>query len=611
MEILSLGVLTYLANAIWEVALVSVAAALADRVHRLAPSRYRHAFWVIALTVATFLPLASVKFRRRTGGTVFVSGPASNVAVVTPGSHVPIRQADLQPQAASGNAPLPSAPEPSYRTAWPLAVNRYLAYALLALYAGFLVYRFVKLARAWRMTIQLRAGAFRRNLAGPIAAIVAQGRSALGLGPSADSLTASPEFLFSSAVSLPVTLGALRPAILLPENLIETMDSRELAAALSHELAHVRRRDYLVNLLSELSLVSISFHPAAVFLKRRIDQTREMATDELAASCAQSPASYANALVSLARRVVAPPLPAAQPLGYTSGVLETNNLEERIMTLMEKSSAVSKRTVWLSIASGFILLAPTGLAASKFSLAPSLQQAAPQTAQQENTGSVSGVVTDMSGARLANVTVTLSSPDRSFERKTTTNAAGEYAFENVPPGSYLLEVAKPGPQGRAVYIRHFAVGPPPGQQAKFKGNPLANFPSQPFIALVLNLRPIPVAGPALATAKAPPSAPLPPPKAAPNRIRLGEAVQASKLIAHPQPKYPPLAKDVGIEGAVRLEAVIGKDGTVQDLKALSGRPLLVNAAIGAVRQWRYHPTLLNGMPVEVETTITVVFKPER
>jgi protein TonB len=71
--------------------------------------------------------------------------------------------------------------------------------------------------------------------------------------------------------------------------------------------------------------------------------------------------------------------------------------------------------------------------------------------------------------------------------------------------------------------------------------------------------------------------------------------------------YPPLARQTRISGTVRLHAIIGKDGSVQQLEVLSGHPLLVQAALDAVRQWRYRPTLLNGEPVEVDTTIDVIF----
>lgn len=104
----------------------------------------------------------------------------------------------------------------------------------------------------------------------------------------------------------------------------------------------------------------------------------------------------------------------------------------------------------------------------------------------------------------------------------------------------------------------------------------------------------------------PPPPPPPKPKT-PQRIRVGGQVEAAKLIYHPQPQYPPLAKMARIQGTVRLEAVIAKDGTIQDLKVLSGHPLLVKSALDAVKQWRYQPTLLNGQPVEVVTEIDVNF----
>jgi protein TonB len=108
-------------------------------------------------------------------------------------------------------------------------------------------------------------------------------------------------------------------------------------------------------------------------------------------------------------------------------------------------------------------------------------------------------------------------------------------------------------------------------------------------------------------------APQPPParalKAAPPvRLRVGGIVCAARLIYQPKPEYPELAKRTRTEGAVEFEAVIGKDGTIEELKVLRGHPWLVKAALEAVRQWRYQPTLLNGEPIEVVTEITVSFK---
>ena len=99
----------------------------------------------------------------------------------------------------------------------------------------------------------------------------------------------------------------------------------------------------------------------------------------------------------------------------------------------------------------------------------------------------------------------------------------------------------------------------------------------------------------------------PPPKEGPKRIRVGGNVQQARLINQPRPIYPPLAKQARIQGTVRLQAIIAKDGNVVQLEMISGHPLLVQAALDAVRQWKYQPTLLNGEPVEVVTTIDVVF----
>jgi len=90
-------------------------------------------------------------------------------------------------------------------------------------------------------------------------------------------------------------------------------------------------------------------------------------------------------------------------------------------------------------------------------------------------------------------------------------------------------------------------------------------------------------------------------------VRVGGNVQAAKIVNRVQHVYPPLARQTRISGTVRLHAIISKDGSIQQLEVLSGHPLLQQAALDAVRQWRYQPTLLNGEPVEVDTTIDVIF----
>jgi protein TonB len=106
-------------------------------------------------------------------------------------------------------------------------------------------------------------------------------------------------------------------------------------------------------------------------------------------------------------------------------------------------------------------------------------------------------------------------------------------------------------------------------------------------------------------APTPPAPPAPAPEP-PRRIKVGH-LDPAQILSRPQPAYPPLAKAARIQGVVKLEAIISKSGTIENLQIISGHRLLVEAAVQAVRQWRYRPTILNGEPVEVITTIEVHF----
>lgn len=107
----------------------------------------------------------------------------------------------------------------------------------------------------------------------------------------------------------------------------------------------------------------------------------------------------------------------------------------------------------------------------------------------------------------------------------------------------------------------------------------------------------------------PPSPPqsTEPPKPKVEQVKLGGHVIAANLIKQVKPTYPTLARQARIQGTVRFAAIIGKDGMIQNLQLVSGPPLLVQAALDAVREWRYRPTLLNGEAVEVITQIDVNF----
>jgi periplasmic protein TonB len=104
------------------------------------------------------------------------------------------------------------------------------------------------------------------------------------------------------------------------------------------------------------------------------------------------------------------------------------------------------------------------------------------------------------------------------------------------------------------------------------------------------------------------STPVAVPKVAtPQRVRVSQGVSQGLLVKKVQPAYPPLARQARIQGQVILQAEISKDGSIENLRLISGHPMLAPAAIEAVKQWRYKPYMLNGEPVAVETTVMVNF----
>ena len=181
-------------------------------------------------------------------------------------------------------------------------------------------------------------------------------------------------------------------------------------------------------------------------------------------------------------------------------------------------------------------------------------------------------------------------------------------------------------------------GPPPAPMGEQHPRPSANHPTaDPFLQparipptiVAINEAPDPPSqvGPTVGVIGSPsvvdstnwvigsllsnPSVPPPPtvvrtiPK--PQLYRQGGDVTAARAVFQPRPVYPRLAIMAHVQGTVVLQAILGKDGTVQDLKVLSGPPLLISAAVDAVRTWRYQPTLLNSEPVDVLTEIDVKF----
>jgi beta-lactamase regulating signal transducer with metallopeptidase domain len=220
--------LTFLLNALWQVAAVASAAALGDRLLRRGPARYRHALWLGATLASLLLPIWSLV-------------PGEAPAIVGPAS------AAILPAIPATPAWTPQAHETT-------RVPSLLAWMAVAVFGLSVAAHLFRLGRAWRRTRELAREASPVTIPEGSAALVERCRQAFGLERVA--------ILTSSAVGGPVTLGALRPAILLPPGFLDASPADQVTAALGHEMAHIRRRDYAVNLLCEAALLPIAFHPA-------------------------------------------------------------------------------------------------------------------------------------------------------------------------------------------------------------------------------------------------------------------------------------------------------------------------------------------------------------
>jgi beta-lactamase regulating signal transducer with metallopeptidase domain len=170
-------------------------------------------------------------------------------------------------------------------------------------------------------------------------------RDALPISPDAigivDSMLESSRhvaLLESTAIDDPVTVGVFHPAILLPSKLLPSLGERDLTAILAHEYGHIRRKDFVMHLLSQTISLPVAWHPGIRYLMSKISQTRELACDDYAAARLGKRLSYARTLVRLASLCLQVPRDGAMELGIFDG----DNLEERIMMLTEKRTSLSR-----------------------------------------------------------------------------------------------------------------------------------------------------------------------------------------------------------------------------------------------------------------------------
>jgi len=264
-------VVTYLINVLWMTCVVAAATSLLSRVLLRCPASYRHALWVTALLCAVLLPLASLRESRSDDKPQAESAAAASA----------IQSADTGLSGTSSWALWRRMRHGGQSVRFG---SLFIGIAVL-LYLGFIFYRAVRLYCGWQSLRAMLNKSSESQVPPEMKAVTEQCYSLLGVKPV--------PILLSQDGQGPATLGIRNPVLVLPEWFFSQASEDEISCTLSHELAHIRRHDFLLNLGYEIFLLPISFHPAAALIKARIDQTRELACDEMAAERLSTRTQYA------------------------------------------------------------------------------------------------------------------------------------------------------------------------------------------------------------------------------------------------------------------------------------------------------------------------------
>jgi len=369
------------------------------------------------------------------------------------------------------------------------------------------------------------------------------------------------------------TLGLIRPRILVPAGATRWTDER-IRVVVCHELAHVRRRDWAIQIAADIVRRVYWFQPLMWIACRQLRRESEHACDDVVLGTGVAAEAYAGHLLQLARAGRsdygwAPAVPMARP----------STLERRIAAMFNSARnrrALSQRAL---IVSSILLVAATVTAAALHS------------EQQARVGQLVGTIYDGSGGVLPGVDVTLSGAQNT-KSQATTDASGRFTFPNTAPGKYAIEASMRGFKP----LRH-----------EFELKDSDDWDR------VITLQVGQLSETVTVVAKREPATQARPGVPASRPIRVGGNIKAPMKVQNVNPVFPPSMRAAGRSGVVPLDAVIGTDGSVVFVRVLSANvhPDFGDAAIEAVRQWKFTPTLLNGKPVEVVMNVLVNFALEQ
>ena len=419
---------------------------------------------------------------------------------------------------------------------------------------------------AWLTILGRRATAAGRNWIDEADAI----KSQLGLRRPV-------RILITSHPALLVTWGAIAPVILLPAG-AATWSRDRIRLVIAHEIAHLRRHDWVIQLAAELARALNWFNPLFWLACERLRRESEHACDDIVLEMGIGGTSYASHLVALAR--------AFNVHGRTwlpaPSIARPSTLERRVHAMLNPQLNRRPLTPARRIALAMLLVAI----------------ALPIAAAARAQNAPSGTVTDPSGRPLADAAVRLNSlsGETSFDARTDHN--GHFQLPEVPAGDYLLSVRSPGfsTQRQRVQLSGggvtFALRLPVGtlrETVTVKG--ASGAPGSDGARSVSTA----------AGYEAPVCSPT----------DLGGKLTPPRKIRDVRPRYKTEWLARNLAGSVLMHATIGADGKVRNVEVVSGSEMeLEDEALAAVSQWEFSSTYLNCQPVEVRMFVTVNFTAE-
>jgi beta-lactamase regulating signal transducer with metallopeptidase domain len=391
-----------------------------------------------------------------------------------------------------------------------------------------------------------------------------------------------------------VTWGIFRPKVILPQG-AATWPEERIRVVLSHELAHIQRADWLVQLIVQILRSAYWFNPLMWIACRRLRQESEQACDDAVLNLGVDASAYATHLVELARtfrnRRMWSPAPA---------IARPSSLERRVSAMLNAR----------------LNRAPLSRQASVLALLALLAVALPVAgfnASAQTFSTLSGTVVDSQGGLLPNVTMVLTNAGTGSKYEVRTNGTGQFEFVGLPAADYRLEAKVPGfrtfSEPLTVVNRNLirditlqvgeleetitvTAGPGRPSTPEIEAQRLAETEK----ARISFQR---------AAAACNPSATTTGPA-------IGGSIKPPLKIRHVPPQYPDSLKVAGIGGNVLMNARIGTDGRVREVRPTDDpavHPGLVAAAMVAVNEWEFTQTLLNCVPIEVSMKVNVWFNP--